>query len=65
MRQGPQAEILVTAQPTPRPLVLASPAPVPIDVICLWLRKQAAKGRPIRISPLLAQRIVAEIEETR
>jgi hypothetical protein len=46
-----------------KPLVLASPAPVPLDVICRWLRRAAALGRPVRISPLLAQRIAAELEE--
>lgn len=43
--------------------VLASPAPVPLEVVIHWLRKQASLGKPIRISPLLAQRIAAELEE--
>lgn len=43
--------------------VLASPPPIPLEVIILWLRKQATRGVPIWISPLLAQRIAAELEE--
>lgn len=48
-----------------RPLqVLASTQPpVPMSVVCLWLRKKAAMGVPVIISPLLAQRIAAELEE--
>lgn len=50
----------------PRPvLVLAQPAPVPVEVICSWLRKKAAAGVPVTVSPLLAQRIAAELEEKR
>lgn len=48
---------------TPRLQVLASPQPVPLEVVIAWLRKKAAMGVPIRISPLLAQRIAAELED--
>ena len=50
---------------TPKLQVIASPAPIPVEVICAWLRRKAAMGVPIRISPLLAQRIAAELEEKR
>lgn len=51
------------AKPGPRVLVLAQEAPIPVEVICAWLRKKAAAGVPIRISSLLAQRIAAELAE--
>src|ERR1043166_5727458 len=58
MRRRAQEEILMPeTQTAPRPLVRASPAPIPLEVICAWLRKKAAAGVPVTISPLLAQRI--------
>jgi hypothetical protein len=44
-------------------LVLASPAPIPVEVIVTWLRRKAAMGVPVTVSPLLAQRIAAELAQ--
>lgn len=51
------------SQPRPIQVLAQTPPPAPIEVVIRWLRKKAAMGTPIRISPLLAQRIAAELEE--
>lgn len=47
---------------TTRLQVLASPRTVELETVIRWLRKQASLGKPVRISPLMAQRIAAELE---
>jgi hypothetical protein len=47
--------------------VLAREAPVPVEVICAWLRNEARRallveGAMVEMSPLTAQRIAAELE---
>lgn len=48
--------------------VLAPEAPVPLPVICRWLREEARRamrveGAMVEMSPLTAQRIAAVLEE--
>jgi len=45
--------------------VTASPAPIPLDFLIKWLKAKAARGVKIEISPVLARRIAAELEEKR
>lgn len=43
-------------------LQVTGPPPVPLEVVIAMLRKGAASGVPVRLSPLLARRIAAELE---
>lgn len=62
MRAVTEAEMVMTAKLQ----VLASPAPVPVEVICRWLREEARRAmlaeRSMELSPLTALRIAAELE---